>query len=221
MGTAKTHFPEQVSSLEDKYELILLDLPGHGHSDVDASDQYFEDTLEYVTGKMKEMGEGYIIGLSLGASLAMHIGLRTPELVRGIVLTGYSPFIPEELKDLMKNQYDYFLAIEEKDKETAEHFKMLHGERWKRTLKKVLHTMTFNYPAVTQIDLENLSVPLLILNGSNELHEVEAAAYMKKINNDIKVGLLPNAGHTANIDEPEIYNKVIERFIEQSDECRV
>jgi pimeloyl-ACP methyl ester carboxylesterase len=216
MGTVKTHFSEQISSLEDKYELILLDLPGHGNSDVKAFDDYFEDTLEYVTGKMKEMGEGYIIGLSLGASLAMHIALRTPELVRGVVLTGYSPFIPEELKNIMENQYDYFLAIEENDKSMAEHFKMLHGEKWKRTLKKVLHTMTFNYPAVTQVELEKLCAPLLVLNGSHELHEIEAAAYMKKINNDIKVGLIPNAGHTANIDEPVIYNQMIERFIEES-----
>lgn len=45
--------------------------------------------------KIKEEGEGYILGLSLGASLAIHVALREPSLLKGIVLTGYSPFIPK------------------------------------------------------------------------------------------------------------------------------
>ncbi|MCF6408132.1 alpha/beta fold hydrolase [Alkalihalobacillus sp. EGI L200015] len=214
MGTAETHFSNQVSGLDNSYELILLDLPGHGNASIEASDNYFEDALNYVTAQIKVKGEGYIIGLSLGASLAIHIAIKEPELVKGIILTGYSPFIPEELKGIMEKQYEYFINIEDNDRNIAEHFKKLHGDKWRRTIKSVLHTMTFNYPTATQEDIRNIRVPMLILNGSNELHEVEAVTYVKKINNDAKVGLVPNAGHTANIDQPGTYNKMLENFIE-------
>ena len=217
MGTANAHFTKQIAYFKEKYELILIDLPGHGNAPVDASDNYFEETLNYVIAKIQNKGEGYVIGLSLGASLAIHIALRVPELVRGIVLTGYSPFIPEELEDVMQKQYEYFSNIEEKDAAIAEHFMGLHGERWKRTLNYVNHTMTFHYPEATKEHIQTIKVPVLLLNGSNEMYEVNSAAYIKKVNKDILVGLVPNAGHTANIDQPDIYNKIVDGFLKDTD----
>ncbi|MFI8685909.1 alpha/beta fold hydrolase [Rossellomorea sp. NPDC077527] len=214
MGTGETHFSNQVSSLGDGYEAILIDLPGHGNSPVEASDNYFEDALKYVISQMKQEGEVFLVGLSLGASLAIHIALREPELVKGIVLTGYSPYIPEELISVMEKQYEFFLNIEENDKETAEYFMSLHGDKWHKTLKKVLYQMTYKYPSATPEEIKSIRVPMLILNGSNEMHEVEAAAYMKKLNNDIRVGLVPDTGHTVNIEEPAIYNKILTTFLE-------
>lgn len=213
MGTATTHFSNQTANLESRYELVLLDLPGHGDAAVEASENYFEETLNHVITQIRNRGEGYIVGLSLGASLAIHCALKVPELVSGIVLTGYSPFIPEELREAMEKQYNYFMDIEENNVDIAKHFMMLHGDEWKRTLKNVIHTMTFNYPTATQEHIRNIKVPMLLLNGSNELHEVEAAAYIKKTNNNTKIGLIPNAGHTANIDQPELYNKILEDFL--------
>lgn len=216
MGTAQTHFSNQISHFENSYELILLDLPGHGDSPVTASDNYFENAVEFVITQIKKYGDGFILGLSLGASLAIHIALREPELVKGIIVTGYSPFIPEELKEVMENQYDYFLNIEENDKNIATHFNNLHGDKWFDTLKKVLHTMTFNYPTMTMEDIKKIKPPVFMINGSIELHEVEAATYVKKQNNEIEIGLLPFAGHTANIDQPEIYNSMVSSFLEKA-----
>ena len=213
MGTAETHFREQITGLEDKYELILFDLPGHGTSSIETSENYFEDSLQYVINQMKEKGEGYILGLSLGASLAIHIAFREPELVRGIILTGYTPFIPENMADIMAKQYEDFSKIEENNPDIANHFRILHGDKWKRTLDCVNYTMTFHYPTATKEQIQNIKTPMLILNGSNELYEVEAAAYLKKMNNDTKIALVPDAGHTANIDQPIIYNTILEHFL--------
>ena len=216
MGTAETHFVHQVESLKDNYELILIDLPGHGNATVEASENYFEETLCYVISQMKEFGKGYIVGLSLGASVAIHIALNKPNLVSGVVLTGYSPFVPDELKDVMEKQYDYFINIEKNDRHIAEHFKKLHGEKWNNTLRKVLHTMTFYYPTVSEKQIKDIKVPVLILNGSNDVHEVESATYVKKVKGEIKIGLVPDAGHTANIDQPLIYNLILENFIKEN-----
>jgi pimeloyl-ACP methyl ester carboxylesterase len=220
MGTGKSHFSNQISTMKNDYECILIDLPGHGHAAVQAKDDYFEEAIKYVVTQIRNKGEGFIIGLSLGASLAMHIALREPELVRGIVLTGYSPFIPEKLKGVMDKQNEYFLNIEENDRNIADHFMSLHGEKWKTTLKKVLHIMTFHYPVVTKTEIEQIKVPALILNGSSELHEVEAVTYLKQANHNINSGLVPFAGHTANIEEPGIYNQIVKRFLEENRNSR-
>ena len=215
MGTARTHFSNQIAYFEDRYELVLLDLPGHGDSTTEPSYNYIDDTLHYLYSIIEEKGEGYILGLSLGASLAIHIALRKPELVKGVILTGYSPHIPEELNEIMEKQNDYFLHIEENDEEIAQHFLQMHGGKWKETIQRVLHTMTYHYPAVTNEDLQSLTRPILVLNGSHDVHEVESVAYIKKSNPEIEVGLLPNAGHTANIDEPDGFNSTVQKFLDR------
>ncbi|MCA1057201.1 alpha/beta fold hydrolase [Rossellomorea aquimaris] len=213
MGTAETHFMNQIERFKDSYEVVAIDLPGHGASTVTAAENYIEETIQFVLNLMKQKGKGYIMGLSLGASLAIHIAMRERDLVKGIILTGYSPFIPEEFQELMEKQYQYFLQIEEHDQEAAEQFKNLHGDKWKTTIKNVLEKMTYHYPSVSGKEIESLHSPALVLNGSEELYEVESALFMKKHNPNISIALIPDAGHTANIDQPEVYNGIVERFL--------
>jgi pimeloyl-ACP methyl ester carboxylesterase len=92
----------------------------------------------------------------------------------------------------------------------AQEFQDLHGIRWHETLEAVLTDMTFHYPAVSPAQIRALSVPALVLNGSIEPHEREAALFMVHENPAIEMGLIPGAGHTANIQEPEIYNRVVQ-----------
>ncbi|UOQ45467.1 alpha/beta fold hydrolase [Halobacillus salinarum] len=213
MGTADAHFSNQISYFNEQYEIIPIDLPGHGDSSVDAAENYFDRTLDYVEAQIEESGAGYLLGLSLGASLAGHMALRKPELVDGIILTGYTPYIPEGLKEAMEKQYDYFLTIEENDITIARTFEQLHGDKWKKTLQHVLHNITFHYPTLTEEKIKQLNVPVLLLNGSVDQHEVEAVAYVKNVKNDALIGLIPGAGHTANMDQPEMFNRIVENFL--------
>ncbi|WP_205207717.1 alpha/beta hydrolase [Bacillus sp. P14.5] len=73
--------------------------------------------------------------------------------------------------------------------------------------------MTYHYPSVSKEDIQSLSVPILILNGINEKHELEAAYYIKETNEAALVELVPGAGHTANIDRPDTFNKLLENFL--------
>ena len=213
MGTASTHFSNQLSYFEDSYHIVSLDLPGHGQSESEAKEDYVEDTIKWLIHHLKKTGEGYLLGLSLGASIAIHTAIREPALVKGLILTGYTPFVPKQMDSLLENQYHYFLNIENNDKEIAAHFKGLHGSKWKGTIQKVLHCMTYHYPEVNGDQVRELRVPTLLLNGSNELHEVEGSAWMKKQNQDLHLGLIPNTGHTPNIDKPTVFNKLMKEFL--------
>ncbi|ELK46610.1 alpha/beta fold hydrolase [Bacillus sp. SB49] len=214
MGTAETHFQSQLIHLKEEFELVPLDLPGHGSCSTDAGDPYFPSALQWVIERIQEEGKGFLWGLSLGASLAVHTAIKLPQYVEGIILTGYTPRVPESLTEVMNKQYDYFLHIEEHERSLADQFKALHGDRWKSTLRNVLHGMTFHYPALDDEAIEQLTAPTLVLNGSTEKHEREAAIHMKARNAAIQIGLLPNAGHTANMDQPEACSKLASSFLQ-------
>ncbi len=208
MGTGKAHFIQQIEYFEGKYEVIALDLPGHGKNEMEYENDYFNQTLEWLSEYVEKHGAGFILGLSLGASLAIHTALRLPHLVKGVVLTGYSPFVPESLQPLMEKQYDEFLHIEEHAPDTADHFERLHGEKWRKTLRSVLYVMTFEYPVISDRQLAQIE-NILLLNGDQQRHEVEATTYLKQQNDEINVGVIPGVGHTANIDSPEAFNRIV------------
>ncbi|KGP73418.1 alpha/beta fold hydrolase [Pontibacillus yanchengensis] len=216
MGTGELHFSDQIEYFNQTYHVEAIDLPGHGTNDHHHLDnkEYFEYVVEWFTEYINTHGSGYILGLSLGASIAIHTALRQPFLVNGIILTGYSPYITESLEEVMNKQYEYFMNIKEHDREIASYFEEIHGDQWFTTLERVLHTMTYNYPSVSEEKIKSLSVPTLLINGSNEQHEISATSYMHKCNPDMEVGLLPGAGHTANMDKPWLYNQIVKEFME-------
>ncbi|WLR42213.1 hypothetical protein LC087_15940 [Bacillus carboniphilus] len=58
MGTAQSHFSHQIEHYQNKYEINTIDLPGHGKSSMEASENYFEQAIQYVIKRIKEQGPG-------------------------------------------------------------------------------------------------------------------------------------------------------------------
>ena len=212
MGTSQYHFGQQIQAWQTSHDVVPLDLPGHGNNPCEAHDPFIQPALTWVREQIEKHGKGHIVGLSLGASVAIHVALKYPELCDSIVLTGYVPAIPSNMTGIMEEQYEMLLNIEENSPEVAKEFMSLHGEKWHQTLKAVLKDITFNYPTVTHEQIQRLNVPTLVLNGSTEKHERDAVCEMANLNEAIQGGLIPGAGHTANMQQPDTYNLVVQAF---------
>lgn len=118
----------------------------------------------------------------------------------------------------MAQQYDYFLDIEQHEPSMAAQFATLHGARWQTTMQRVLHQMTFRYPSLSAETLQGLDVPVYILNGTEQAYEVAGAELIKDAYPTAVIDLIPAAGHTANLDQPKLFNERLERILIQSNE---
>lgn len=215
MGTARQHFGPQLEEWNSSHEVIPLDLPGHGPDSDEAPTPYFSAARAWAAQQMACRGSGHIVGLSLGASVAMHLAIEYPQLCESLVLTGYAPAIPEDLRPLMEQQYQTFSKISETAPDVAAEFALWHGEKWYRTLMAVMDDMTFHYPTVAAEQIQRLRVPTLVLNGAQEAHERQAACEMADLNGHVRVGLIPGAGHTAELQQPALYNLMVKTFWDQ------
>ena len=75
--------------LEDRYQLVALDLPGHGESEKPAGVDYSLRSLsERVVGFLDELGwdDAILIGNSLGGGTSLAVAERAPERVNGLAL---------------------------------------------------------------------------------------------------------------------------------------
>jgi pimeloyl-ACP methyl ester carboxylesterase len=85
-------FDPNIDALAARFHVVTPDLRGHGHTpDVDGPFTYeslAHDTVEFIEAVVG--GPAHLVGHSVGAGVALHVALRRPDLVRGLVLISAS-----------------------------------------------------------------------------------------------------------------------------------
>jgi pimeloyl-ACP methyl ester carboxylesterase len=89
LGGAKSSFFDTAAGLSHRYRVHALDLPGFGSSSKPATAPYTARYFaERVVDVMDELGieRAHLVGNSMGGRVAIEVGLRQPERVRGLAL---------------------------------------------------------------------------------------------------------------------------------------
>lgn len=89
-GSTRT-WKKQIESFSEKYNLLLLDLPGHGENanniikkvDIEKLNQGLADTMDALN-----IQTAHFVGLSLGTIVAVCFAIKFPERVNKIILGG-------------------------------------------------------------------------------------------------------------------------------------
>ena len=64
-----------------------------------------------------------------------------------------------------------------------------------------------------QHELRQLTVPVLILAGDEDDGCLEADLMLKRTIPSAGLAVLPNTGHTCNLEEPELFNRTVDEFL--------
>ena len=64
--------------------------------------------------------------------------------------------------------------------------------------------------------LPDIDVPSLVLVGANDTGFLAAAEYMSRKIPDCRKVVIPDAGHAANMDQPELFNSAVLDFLESA-----
>jgi pimeloyl-ACP methyl ester carboxylesterase len=97
LGSSSADWPEQRAALGTGYRLIAVDLPGHGASPLPAGPLTIERMAADVAALLERLGEApaHVVGLSLGACVALRLALCAPARVRSLTLV--NPFARVQL----------------------------------------------------------------------------------------------------------------------------
>src|SRR3954454_21783365 len=105
LGASKASFFDTAAALSPRYRVHVLDLPGFGGSSKPALARYGAQFFaRAVLGTMDALGidRAHLVGNSMGGRVAIEVGLREPERVRGLgllcpalafVRRGYQPLV--------------------------------------------------------------------------------------------------------------------------------
>ena len=212
----------QLDALAAEHTIITWGMRGHGRSASPADGEAYSETL--TTADMAallhhlDIETAVIGGLSLGGYMSLAFNLDFPEMVRALLIIdtgpgfkndkareGWNTYARRTADDIEKNGLAAF-ADRSEEQATAQHDDLaglVHAGR---------HMLTQSSPRVIE-SLPHINVPSLVIVGANDEPFLAASDYMAaKIPGAGKL-VIPDAGHAANMDQPEVFNTAVVGFL--------
>lgn len=231
IGMEHGTFEEQVPSLEKEYRVVLWDMPGHGRSsEVSLRESFTTTAVDSLIGIVDELGvEKFIlVGQSLGSLVSQLVASKYPHRVMasvhlgGIALyPGYSNvfkvFVPPLLwmcylipPQLLYRSFAAHRAVLQETRSYLEASIARLGKRDVLSLtREMMNDLIEGIP-------EPLHHPLLIIFGVKEVGFVKRSARKWHTKaTESKLFIVPDAGHIANQDNPEVFNKALLEFLRE------
>jgi pimeloyl-ACP methyl ester carboxylesterase len=238
----------QMRHFGQRYRAITWGARGYPPSDVPEKPSSYSQTraADDIKSILDHLGidKAHIVGLSMGGFATLHFGFRHPARALSLVVSGvgYGAEKQEQAKfkgeaaivaksllgegmAAFAERYAYGptrVQFENKDprgflqfkKELAEHSALGSAN----TQIGVQGERPSLYDLVDQ--MRALTVPTLILHGDEDWPCLAPGILMKREIPSAALSVMPNCGHTINLEEPDEFNAIVGRFIAQVDAGR-
>jgi pimeloyl-ACP methyl ester carboxylesterase len=218
------------------------DVPGDG---VKYSQDIFRDDVIAVMDALK-IGKAHVVGHSMGASTALHVGIRYPNRCLSVTAAGCgygsSPVSEavEEARAASRETGKMFAAEtmavaaarygdgptrqahKNKDPRGYAQFIRMLSEHSSLGHSLVMLNLQAKRPTLWEMeaDLKKFSVPLLVLVGDEDEWCVDASVYLRRIVPTAGLCIIPRSGHTITGEEPAAFNAALADLIEASEAGR-
>ncbi len=213
----------QVEALKKQFRVITWDLRGHGRSDSPEDPALY--SVEYIVDDIAAIlddcgiDKAVIGGHSLGGVMSFQFQLSYPERILAMVILNSGPGFR---KDSSRDKWNLGCertasSLERKGLAALSKSNEVHAE-WHSDVWGLIHSARgfMTHKDARMIDnLSNINVPVLILVGAQDKEFLGVGDYMeRKIPGAQKV-IIEHAGHAANLDQPEVFNKLVVAFLDQ------
>jgi 2-succinyl-6-hydroxy-2,4-cyclohexadiene-1-carboxylate synthase len=215
------------SLLSETFQVVRVDLPGHGGSaEIDLS---FEETA---TALGEAGGAATYVGYSLGGRLCLRLAMDRPELVQSLVLVGASPGLGDAGERATRREADEALAAEIETVGTAAFLESWLAQPLFAGLApqpEDLEARLGNSPAGlaralrrlgTGVQeplwdrLAELKMPVLAVTGQEDTKFSRLAEEMAgAIGVNAQAVALAGAGHAAHLERPVSFHRLLTAFL--------
>ncbi len=213
-----------IAALSPRYRLILWDMRGHGQSDSPNDPTAYSE--EATVADMAALLDAYSVeqavigGLSLGGYMSLAFHLAHPGRVKALMLLDTGPGYKRDEPRGGWNKRSETTAREYETKGLAALGRsaevLASNHRSAQGLAHAARGMLAQRDARVINSLDSIKVPTLVLVGAKDEPFLAATDYMaSKIPGATKI-VIPDAGHAANIDQPEAFNQAVLTFLERT-----
>lgn len=227
MGS-KEDWEPQVKLLGNRYSSLVIDLPGHGDSQLESHKVYTMDGCSRLVVDVLEeleISQAILVGYSMGGRLSLYLALHFPQYFSELVLVSASPGFKELSDRHVRRRKDQNLAnkletgnFEEfldrwyakpifaslgSDPERLEKIKDKRKNNDVRFLAKSLRFMGAGMQQSFWDEMEKLTMPLCLIVGEQDEKFTRLAKEMAQCYKKTRMIVVPNAGHNVHEENPK------------------
>ena len=233
-GGSSKMWKKQLDSFREHYNLLLLDLPGHGKSRTGISElgvRTFEDVADLVVHTMEVHGveQAGFVCCSLGTLVFAAIQDKYPQIVTSAILCGAVSGVSRKLQamlamlDRTKEVFPYRFVLRSfarlllplKEHETARNFFIESS----KLLDRMEFLAWFSLVVREQNKLRNLHVSMkhvLFISGTEDFTFLRGVKKTFGAMSDANLALLKHCGHVCNLQLPKEFNALSLSFLNQT-----
>ena len=221
---------------------IAVDLIGHGNSDSPAAPERYSmaDAIRDLEAVLDacDVDRATVVGYSMGGRLALHFALDAPHRVEALILESASPGIedPRErdarvgadnaLADRIEREgieafVDYWQSIPLFASQLRLPVEVFEAQRQRRLsqspagMANSLRGMGAGRQSYLMARLGEIEAPTLLIAGALDERYAGLARTMSSQIRGSRVEIVPDAGHAAHLERPEIFIEVVQRFLSE------
>ena len=185
----------------------------------------------------------HVVGLSMGGFAALHAGITYPQRARSLVFAGCGYGAEPDKKEKFRAECEAAAAsfeanwsdaaqkyalgptrvqFQNKDPRGWTEFAVQLAEHSPKGQALTMRGVQMRRPSLYELveDMKKIRVPVLIVTGDEDDPCIEPALLMKRSISTAGLAVLPRAGHTINIEDPEAFNRVLFEFFMLVDQGR-
>jgi pimeloyl-ACP methyl ester carboxylesterase len=231
----------QVRYFSAGYRCLSYAARGYPPSDVPADPAAYsqaraaDDAVAVLDGLA--VARAHVVGLSMGGFTALHLLLRYPDRVRSAVVAGAGYGAQPERREAFRRESEAIAAAFETDgtARTAERyaagparvqfqnknprgwaeFAAALGEHSAVGSALTMRGIQGARPSLYALrdELAAITAPVLVMSGDEDEGCLEPALMLKRTIPSSGLVILPQTGHTANLEEPGVFNAAVDRFL--------
>ncbi|MGD9843805.1 MAG: alpha/beta fold hydrolase [Variibacter sp.] len=238
----------QLRHFGKRYRAVAFNARGYPPSDVpEKSSSYSQaraaDDIKSVLDHLGEK-QAHIVGLSMGGFATLHFGIRHGASARSLCVGGCgygaepdqrarfrdeAETVAATIKSLgmpaFSEKYAYGptrVQFENKDPRGFAEFKQYLSEHSVAGSANTQLGVQKERPSLYDLveDMKKITAPTLVITGDEDWPCLLPGVLMKRTIPSAALAVMPNAGHTINIEEPDEYNRLVGEFLAQVDSGR-
>jgi len=231
-----------------RYRCIAYNARGYPPSDVPSNVSHYSqdracDDIRAVLDAL-EIEKAHVVGLSMGGFASLHFGLRYAARAHSIVVAGCGYGAEPDKRQQFQAEAERTAAnlqakgmaevapsyargptrvqFENKDPRGFAEFARQLAEHSTTGSAMTLLGVQRQRPSLYDLEarLRKIEVPTLVMTGDEDWPCLEPGLYLKRAIPTAGLVVIPNSGHTINLEEPALFNEAVDDFLHQVESGR-
>ena len=227
VGSDKSVWDFQLKRLSKNRRVFAFDYPGYGESDLPENDLSLAEIARYIFGAMRELKieKAHICGLSMGGLIAFEMLAQKPKRIASLILANTFAKHPNgalmaersltfikthSMREFAEQRVDFLLAPETEKSvrnQVVETMAQINKESYSWASQAV---WTADYTDL----LSKINIQTLVIGGqTDQPTPPDLSRELAYKITGAKMVIIQNAAHLSNLDQPQIFNRLLETFL--------